>query len=171
MGSDVIGRVFRAAIASPPAADTDASGSRDTSQLDDSAGESGSALTDDIGLAPLDDEVEGVPSDVKKKHPSGSGASLPTVAADRDETARDADVLPTAAGQTPPPPPNRKSLLEEEFERLEADPLFGHPMYRPFGETPVGRRQGAPVWMFVAVGIGVLLLIAMFVMLLFSPGS
>ena len=127
-------------------------------------------MEDDIGLAPLDDDVEGEPSDAKK---AGSSASIfpGTTEAEKRAEVDDGNRMAELEAAAAAPPLPKKSLVEEEIERLESDPLFGHPMYRPYGQNPVRPQQGAPVWLLLAMGVGALLLITLLIFVLIGGQS
>ncbi len=111
---------------------------------------------EDIGLAPLEeDESQEKPALRPKSKP------LPPVAS--TSLPSDSSVL----SKPPSPPAPRKSLFEEEFEAARA--LNPEPRrVRREGEfNPLqppgfsGPSYGTPAWVFVAVGVGVVALIAL----------
>jgi serine/threonine protein kinase len=118
---------------------------------------------EDIGLAPLEEEEPAKP-DVRSK-PQPATVSV--------KHANDSGALPIVQPPTQQPGP-RKSLFEEEFESARA--LQPEPRRTPKqGEfNPLkppgysGPSYGTPAWVFVAIGVGVVALIAVVVAVLAS---
>ena len=119
-----------------------ASTDRDTTRLDGGSG--ASAIDEEFGLAPLDEDEASVLSGPRKK----------------PETQAD----PAAADEAVQVPDLSRSLIEEELHDPEAEEIARkvaqrakfNPLHPPGYSGP---RKGAPVGLFLAIGGAVLLLV------------
>lgn len=150
VGSGVMSRYGRTPTPRPgtsPGSETISSADRDTRKLVDA--DSGSALDEDIGLAPLKDEEEEEGA-ISGFTGTEAGAESPDA-----DASLDTDVSkPIEVG----------SLVEEEFHDPEAEAIAHRVAQRakfnplhPEGYT--GKRQGPPWGLILGIGGGLLLLV------------